>query len=387
VLLISQRMDRTGAPSQLVTLLPGLGESLSARTTLLCGSEGSLVEVAAAHVDRVLREPVIARALGRAVRAVPPTLGRGLGRLRAAVVRARVSPVDVVYVNSLISTRLARAFAGRPMVVHVHEMGGLARSFGDEAEALMRAADRVLVPSDPAREWVLSRGIPPARVLQLPGSVPVAAFDLPDTEQVERLRERLAIDADCRVVTTVGWIGSLKGSDRFLDVAAHVRSLVDGPLRFLWIGAGSSTHDERRFPSEIAARGLDGVVSAVPPLDDLRPALALSDVVLVASREETLSLVALEAAAQGRAVVAYPGAGGPDELAREGILSNPAGGVEGIAGTIVELLRDTARRHATGGQARERVRELHHPDAARAILVQALAEAAPRRGARPGGAA
>jgi glycosyltransferase involved in cell wall biosynthesis len=381
-------MDRTGAPSQLVTLLPGLGERLSARTTLLHGSDGPLVEAASAHVDRVRREPAILRALGRAARRAPSRVGRPLERVRAAALRTWIGPLDVVYVNSLISARLARAFGGHPLVVHVHEMGSLADqladSLGGDAQELLRAAARVLVPSEPARRWVLSCGVPAERVVVLPGAVPAAAFEPPDAPLVDELQAHLSVDDRTRVVTSVGWVGPLKGSDRFLEVAEHVRSQMEEPVRFLWIGAGSSTGEERRFRSEIGARGLEGVVTTAAALDDLRPALALSDVTLVTSREETLSLVALESAAQGTPVVAFPGAGGPDELAREGIVTTPQGGGPGVAAAVTELLRAAPRREAAGRLARDRVLELHHADRARAVLADVLERVAGGVSTAPG---
>jgi glycosyltransferase involved in cell wall biosynthesis len=291
-----------------------------------------------------------------------------------------VGRIDVVYVNSLISIRLARPFADRPTVVHVHELGGLADSFGAPAKQLVQTADRILVPSAAALRWVICSGRSAGDVEVLPGAVPPSALEPPTHEAVRALTIRLGItDGDGLIVSTVGWVGALKGSDRFIEVAALLADRLDQPVRFLWVGGGSATEQEQRFRSEIVARGLDAVVTILPAIDDLRPLYALSDVVLLTSREESLSLVALESAAQGTAVVAFPGAGGPDSLAEEGIVICPSTTDVGqVVETILELLLATDRRLALGVEARELVIANHGAAAGQRQLVRVLAEVAGR---------
>jgi glycosyltransferase involved in cell wall biosynthesis len=245
----------------------------------------------------------------------------------------------------------------------------------------------VIVPSAPARDGVTDRGVPSDRVHLLPGAVPPAAFEVPSRDVVEAARARAGIADGVPVVSAVGWIGALKGSDRFLDVAAAVAAKVDGPVRFVWVGGGSDTEQERRFASEITARGLTEVVLLLPSIEDLRPIYAMSNVVLIASREESLSLVALESAAQATPVVAFPGAGGPDVLAAEGIVACAVDdGVDSVANAVLELLFDPHRRAEQGVRACEAVRERH--SAARAtsilagVLAGALRSARPSRGGR-----
>jgi hypothetical protein len=116
-------------------------------------------------------------------------------------------------------------------------------------------------------------------------------------------------------------------------------------------------------------------------MDDLRPLYAASDVVMVASREESLSLVALEGAAQGRPVVCFPGAGGPDMLADEGITHRCEGpGAAAMSDLIVELANSRERRDELGGTAAAAVRQYHDADDARratATVLQSVITASP----------
>lgn len=382
VLVVNQRMDRTGAPRQLATLLGGLaGRGL--HVTLLAGSDGPLSEELAPQVRRSVREPWPLRALARLARDAPPWWAHRLDRAWIAAMRRLAGRVDVVYVNSLISTRLARPFAHLPTVVHVHELAGAADSYGEPARQLVAGAVAVLVPSEPARSWVLDRGVPPERVIVVPGALPPSSFRAPADDEVAALRARLGLRPADLVVATVGWVGLPKGSDRFLEVAARVGARLDGRVRFLWVGGGAGTGEERRLAATAADRGLDGIVRLLPGMDDLRPLYRLADLLLITSREESLSLVALEAAALGTPVVSFPGAGGPDALAAEGVVTQPTGpDVAGVADVVHELLVDEARRRGAGSAALAAVKAGHGAERSQRMLLDVLASAAGREDER-----
>lgn len=379
LLVVNQRMDRTGAPVQLIALLPGLAEALGARITLLSGPDGPMTAAARPHVAEVRHEPRLLRGLAALARRAPRPVAQLLHRAWLVAMRRAIGPVDVVYVNSLISGRLAAAFTDRPMVVHVHELGGLAASFGPAARELVRHADRTLVPSPAAVDWVLEAGAAPASVGIMSGAVPLTAFEVPAAADVDALTARLGIDPDDAVVSTVGWIGALKGADRFLDVAARLGTRSTRPVRLLWVGGGSATGEEARFREDIRARGLGEIVQVLPSMGDLRPLYARTDVGLVTSREESLSLVALECAAQATPVVCFPGAGGPDALAEEGVVSVVASAdVDRVVDLLVALLDDEEERRARGARARALVAEGHGVEAAQRQLVDVLASVSGR---------
>lgn len=381
LLVVNQRMDRTGAPMQLLALLPGLAQALGAHITFLQGADGPLTAAAAPFVDQVRGEPWLLRGVARMARSAPSPIAGLLNRAWIAGMRLRIGPVDVVYVNSLISGRLAAPFIHRPLVVHVHELAGLAGSFGEPARQLVGHASRTLVPSRAATDWVLRCGVADESVEIMPGAVPPSAFDAPREDELDALRTRLGIAPGDTVVSTVGWIGLLKGSDRFVDVAARLVERSDRPVRFLWVGGGSATGEEQRFNEDIRARGLDEVVTVLPAMGDLRVLYALTDVALVTSREESLSLTALESAAQGTPVVCFPGAGGPDTLAEEGIVSQPAApDVESVVDLLLHLLVSPEERDTRGTHAREVVAVRHGVEAAQRQLVDVLAAAAARSG-------
>lgn len=373
LLAVSHRMDRTGAPIQLASLLDGVSEELRAEIVLLQGGPGPVSETVAASVRSVVQPAPWSRWLVALAHRAPGRVGAPLWSLWRSLVRARVGPVQVVYVNSLVSHRLADPFRDLPTVVHVHEMGDLADSFGEAGRDLVRRAARVLVPSSVVADWVRQQNVEPARIQVLPGAVPGDAFVPPSADAIAEWRAILGLRSDELVVSTVGWIGALKGSDRFLRVAELLRDQLDVRVRFVWIGGGSGSGAERRFLEDRSSRDLDEQVSVLGAVADLRALYALSDVVLVASRSESLSLVALESAAQGTPVVCFPGAGGPDELADEGVVIRARSTEDqDMCDLIGSLLLDVETRTRRGQEAREAVRSQRSIESARQVLVEAL---------------
>ena len=382
VLVVSERTDRTGAPIQLATVLDGIAEYLDAEFTILAGSDVGSRSAFARLGMPVVTELKLGRGLRRLSVRVPMSLRPMLRHARSMLSRVRIAWPDVVYVNSLLSTGLAEPFASVPTIVHVHELGTFADASGVAGRALVCRADAVIVPSEPVCTWVKNAGADPARIHVIPGSVPASAFEAPEPGMVDALRSRLGIADEDFVVSSIGWFGAMKGSDRFLDVAELIRdrSSDSHPVRFLWVGGDDTTGAGQEFARTVRTRALDKVVTTLRVLPDLRALYALSDVVMIASREESMSLVALEAAAQGRTVVAFPGAGGPDELVREGVVTSSADATVGAMANLVEETLRSPRDAAASDAIVARVRDLHRADrvqTATATVIRSVIDASP----------
>ncbi|MFP5580200.1 MAG: glycosyltransferase [Acidimicrobiia bacterium] len=126
-------------------------------------------------------------------------------------------------------------------------------------------------------------------------------------------------------------------------------------------------------------------MTILPGRDDLRSVYAAVDLVLVPSREESLSLVALEAAAQGTPVVYFPGSGGPDHLAREGITIRPAASdADSVAATVADVLAQGPEKASIRTSTKESVRKLHGAEAALPVLRNVVREELHAAGARIG---
>jgi len=200
-------------------------------------------------------------------------------------------------------------------------------------------SERMVVPApDMARHF---------RELGFAGEIAV----LPHFAHGERLapteRSAFATPADARVVLGLGRFDPLKG----FDIA--VRALADVPGAYLWLaGEGPQEPELRRLAVEL------GVAERVRFLgwrDDVSALLGRADALIVPSRTEALSLVVLEAWAEGVPVIASA-TPGPSYLIVHGTsgLLVPIGDWAALASAVRDVLRSPSlvTTLAAGGRRR-----------------------------------
>jgi glycosyltransferase involved in cell wall biosynthesis len=160
---------------------------------------------------------------------------------------------------------------------------------------------------------------------------------------------RLHLPQKTRLVTGCGHIERVKGPDIFAEMGKHVLGRAPDPVAFVWLGRDADRWLARQVRSVAGTE-----VKFVGEVADPSIYFAASDVVVVPSRSESFSRVALEAGALGRPVLAFAAARGPaDILSAECLVAELNAGA--MATAVVELLGnpDFARRR--GEELRERI--------------------------------
>jgi len=156
------------------------------------------------------------------------------------------------------------------------------------------------------------------------------------------------------VIGTAGPLESMKGLPFFLSAAQQVLS--DGrEVEFLVAGAGPEEANLRRLARDL---GIAHKVTFVPYLLDFTESLAAMDIFCLASLQQGLGTVMLEAMALGRPVIAT-GVGGVNSVVRDGqtgLIVPPSNSGE-LARRIRELLDDPLRARTIGSAARQMVEE------------------------------
>jgi glycosyltransferase involved in cell wall biosynthesis len=255
----------------------------------------------------------------------------------ARAARAAADGADLVHAHWLPSGLPARA-TGKPYVLHMH---------GTDAELARRAVGlRLLRPAARAARVVLCVSESLTQTARLLGArdvrvVPVGV-DVPD----------LTVEPDDPPhLLFVGRLSEEKGVIELVEAARDLPLVVvgDGPLR-------------DRVPSAL------GFV----PSSELGGYLDRAAVVVCPSRREGYGVVAREAMAHGRPVVASA-VGGLDEAIVDGEsgLLVPPGDVAALRATLERLLGDAPLRARLGAAARERVRVLYSREVAVAATLAA----------------
>jgi glycosyltransferase involved in cell wall biosynthesis len=149
----------------------------------------------------------------------------------------------------------------------------------------------------------------------------------------------------------------------------------DGDLHFLWAGAGEE-REIVRARHDIRAAGLASKVTLLGPVEDPRPLYAAMDVFALTSREDPFPLVCLEAAAAGKPIVCFDGAGGIDEfVGRDGGFVVPYLDLAAMAERLRGLLDDEGLRRRMGERNRRHVLESYTLGVIAPKLVAAIENA------------
>lgn len=147
-----------------------------------------------------------------------------------------------------------------------------------------------------------------------------------------------------------------KGVREFVEAARIVRQQRPD-ARFVLLGFLGVDNQTAVAADDVAAWEAEGVLTYHPPTDDVRPAIADADVVVLPSYREGTSRVLLEAAAMARPIVAtdVPGC---REVVEDGIsgLLCPVRDAEGLALAMLRMCDATpAERAAMGAAGRAKV--------------------------------
>lgn len=363
-LFVSHQATNSGAPRMLLEVMRGMrryaGASWTCETLLAAAGSrnaGTVID-ALARFGRVrtLSSPR-AEAGSRLARALDRCLWQ---RVRLARWRAewRKAPPDLIYANTITNGRILTALRSLPcpVITHVHELSYSIQRFvrPRELAAVLRCTDHFFAVSHAVVDDLVALGAARQRVTRIPNFLAELPAE-PEGEAAKReIGHRLKLPEAAQIVTGCGHIDWLKGTDRFVQLAAACLESTSRPLAFVWVGGEIDRGFAARVQTEVRDRGLSGKVLFVGAVSDPSLFFAASDLVIVPSRVESFSRVALEAGALGRPVIAYAGARGPaDLLPAELLVAEPT--ARAMAQSVTRFLDDTAARENAGAGLRRRI--------------------------------
>ena len=332
-----------------------------ARITVVLPVEGPLAQALRAIESDVRVEPLFV--LRRA------KLGRTIANLLALVphivaARRRIAAHDLTYVSTvvLLDYLLASRWARRGRLIHVHELPtGRARAVF--AQILRAAGGRLAFISAAVRDaFPELRGRPHAVIWNGTADRPAPAAAPRDGRPLHLL--------------LIGRFNAWKGQTTLIEAVARLSPVARAGLKVRLVG--SVYEDQRHFADDIHAaidrHGLGDTIEVhgFDPVPDAHYAWA--DVVAVPStRPEPFGLVAIEAMAAARAVIAA-GHGGLAEIVADGetgTLVTP-GDADALARAIACHLDDPALAARQGAAGRARFEREFRED----VYMRRMADAA-----------
>ena len=252
----------------------------------------------------------------------------------------------------------------RPVVIYAHGEELTTWGRGGKYKAMrfaLRHADRVIANSEHTRNTLLGMGIEGARIALIYPGVDVGVFR-PGLD-TRGLREQLGIDADAKIVFSVGRLSRRKGFDQMIPAVAQLRD--EGQtLHYVLAGIGE---DADYLDNLIREYGVEDVVHRIGAVSEteLPRWMNACDVFAMPNREingdnEGFGMVFIEAAACAKPSLAGL-AGGTGSAVLQDVTGLRVEGNDlgAIVSGLRRLIAEPQLAARLGGNGLERVRQIH----------------------------
>lgn len=208
-------------------------------------------------------------------------------------------------------------------------------------------AHKIVTVSEYVREYLISKGIPPAKIAAIHTCVDLNKFD-PD-KAGDSLRKELGISADTLVIGTVAILRRNKGHHILLEAIPAVLKEVPEAV-FVFAGNGPQ---KQNIENEIKARGLRGKVYMLGLRNDIPDILKSIDLFVLPTLQEALGTSFIEAMAMEKPVIGTD-VGGVSEVIKDGINGClvKADDPMDLAEAIIKVLRSDRRGRMMGIEGR-----------------------------------
>jgi glycosyltransferase involved in cell wall biosynthesis len=292
---------------------------------------------------------------------------RTLRQLQAICAKFRPDVVQTHAVKSHALVWLARLSEERAWIAFHHgytHTDWKTRAYPILDRVTLRHAHHVVTVAEAFRGDVLRCGVDGRRITVLHNAAPA----LPEvaSEAVVRLRARLGIAKESRVVAALGRLSREKGHATLVSAFANVCARLQD-THLIIAGEGP---ERPRLEREIARLRLDRQVTLLGEVEDVASIYALANLVALPSLTEGCPSVLLEAMAAGVPVVASR-VGGIPEIATDGrtALLIEQRDVAQLAAAMCRLLMDRGLAGRLAADARQHVAQTHDSPRRAAKLV------------------
>jgi glycosyltransferase involved in cell wall biosynthesis len=302
---------------------------------------------------------------------------RVVARMREAADAVQPHVVQTHTVKSHLLVQLAGIPRARPWIAFHHGYtwpDAKMVAYNQCDRISLRAADRVVTPTQAFVAELEARGVARHRVVVLHNAFEIASdFDVRAAADRQRLRESLGIGRHERVVVCIGRLSKEKGHADLVDAIAILRAHAPAlPIRVVVAGDGPERHT---LATRARGAGVADTIRWLGYMSHAQQLYAAADAAVLPSHSEGSPNALLEAAAYRLPIVATT-VGGVREILthRQSGLLVPARRPAALASALREIFLDSLHAAEMGWHARRVVELRHHPLARAQALVALYGE-------------
>lgn len=227
----------------------------------------------------------------------------------------KLQSFDVVISNTITNGDLDDYLRLHPKVItYVHELENAVSAYTSSyfVQKVLEHSHHYFAPTHSVKNFLINRyQIPESRITLLPAYIP-DSFSTYTTER-ETIRKKYNWSEADFIIAGIGNGLWTKGPDLFIQSILFAREK-NRNIKAVWVGIPADSLEYTRFMYDVKQSGLEDIITVLPPINHPEEILAGVDVFFLSSREESYSLVVLEAAMMQLPVFYFEGCTGPSEF-------------------------------------------------------------------------
>ncbi len=322
ILFISTDATRTGTPVLLVNILNWIKLNSNIKFVLLLQEDGELLE----NYKQLGKVYIWPDFLGLAEKLPSDKLwlkvfksillfGRRLVHLIFVLRLKSKYNVQLIFSNTARNgniIRELRKYYSTKIISYIHEGDRILESYNinGAVQNSVTNSDLILCVSETVKNVIQNKYLYKKEILTIPGGIDINyQFNKSDRE----LLRIEGIPDDRIILLCCGWMDWHKGIDLFILLAKYLCE-INEKVHFVWVGGNSKDNGFKLMKFEIEKLNLSNRISLIPSKPFAQSYIGCADIFLQLSREESFSLVTLEAGLARKPILCFDKSGGPLEI-------------------------------------------------------------------------
>jgi len=260
------------------------------------------------------------------------------------VAQLKENNIKLIYSNTVHNDSILEKLAPAmqvPIIIHCHELHYVMKvaNIGGAMNREFALANNFITVSLSAKQNLITNyNIENDKITVVYNGL-FPSFSQP-TNTNELKKSDLGLSPEHFVVLAMGTPHWLKGNDLFIQIAIRVLKY-EPHIRFLWVGGNINSIEYKQMLNDCIRAGITDKVQLIPSTNQPSEYFKLADLFILTSREESFSLVTLEAINRKLPVLCFEQVGGTEEILQYNkIFIVPYANVSAMAIRIISIYKN-----------------------------------------------